>query len=241
MPMTTPFRSTSGPPLLPGLIAASVWIRRTVPTSRMALTMPRGHRVREHAKRGANRDDFLSRERRLTQIESEDRLFGIGVVDLKDSQVAALRNRHNSRDVCGLADLELAWALAVNHVRVGEHLIVANEEPVRTRLPGGNRCDGRQHAADHLFERCGWRLCRRGCVHRGRRRRSETPAVVAGPASCWLPGSKRSRTEVASSRRLGNSNRGRVNWRRAGPRQHEDEASANHESACEQEKCVCFR
>ena len=40
-PITRPARSTSGPPLFPGLIAASVWISVTLPTCRSALTIPR--------------------------------------------------------------------------------------------------------------------------------------------------------------------------------------------------------
>ena len=40
-PITTPLRSTSGPPLFPGLIAASVWISVTEPVSLRALTIPR--------------------------------------------------------------------------------------------------------------------------------------------------------------------------------------------------------
>ncbi len=38
---TRPDRSSSGPPLLPGLMAASVCTRTTAPTCRSALTMPR--------------------------------------------------------------------------------------------------------------------------------------------------------------------------------------------------------
>ncbi len=38
---TRPDRSSKGPPLLPGLIAASVCTRTTAPTCRSALTMPR--------------------------------------------------------------------------------------------------------------------------------------------------------------------------------------------------------
>ena len=40
-PMTSPRSLMTGPPLLPGLMAASVWMNRTPSTSRMALTMPR--------------------------------------------------------------------------------------------------------------------------------------------------------------------------------------------------------
>ena len=41
MPRTIPRRLSSGPPLLPGLIAASVWIIVAPSTSRRPLTMPR--------------------------------------------------------------------------------------------------------------------------------------------------------------------------------------------------------
>ena len=41
MPITSPSRVTSGPPLLPGLMAASVCTSVTPPTARTALTMPR--------------------------------------------------------------------------------------------------------------------------------------------------------------------------------------------------------
>ena len=41
MPIAAAMRSSSGPPLLPGLIAASVWIIVAPSTSRRPLTMPR--------------------------------------------------------------------------------------------------------------------------------------------------------------------------------------------------------
>ena len=41
IPITLPSRSTSGPPLLPGLIAASVWISVTLPACLTPLTIPR--------------------------------------------------------------------------------------------------------------------------------------------------------------------------------------------------------
>ena len=41
IPITLPARSTSGPPLFPGLMAASVWISVTLPACRTPLTMPR--------------------------------------------------------------------------------------------------------------------------------------------------------------------------------------------------------
>jgi hypothetical protein len=40
-PIATPERSSSGPPLLPGLMAASVWIIVAPSTLRSALTIPR--------------------------------------------------------------------------------------------------------------------------------------------------------------------------------------------------------
>ena len=121
MPMTTPFQSTSGPPLLPGLIAASGLNQANSADVANGADDAAGHRVREHAKRGANRDDLYPT--RAGNGESEESVVGIGVVDLKDRQVAALCNRHDSRDVCGLADLELHRALGVNHVRVGERVL----------------------------------------------------------------------------------------------------------------------
>ena len=41
MPITRPDRSINGPPLLPGLMAASVWISMTPLAFRTALTIPR--------------------------------------------------------------------------------------------------------------------------------------------------------------------------------------------------------
>ena len=41
IPITSPLRFTSGPPLLPGLMAASVWMSVTGPALRTALTIPR--------------------------------------------------------------------------------------------------------------------------------------------------------------------------------------------------------
>ena len=40
-PSTRPRRSSSGPPLLPGLMAASVWTMLTLSNERTPLTMPR--------------------------------------------------------------------------------------------------------------------------------------------------------------------------------------------------------
>ena len=40
MPMTAPVASTSGPPLLPGLIAASVWIRLLIEPVSVSMLRP---------------------------------------------------------------------------------------------------------------------------------------------------------------------------------------------------------
>ena len=72
MPMTRPFASSSGPPLLPGLIAASVWSRpvsvsgRPVASSWTVIVRPvagqdaLGHGLGERAERAADGDDRLA-------------------------------------------------------------------------------------------------------------------------------------------------------------------------------------
>ena len=66
MPMTAPVASSSGPPLLPGLIAASVWMRlwrlAALGLDRPALGRhdPARDGVRERPERAADRDDELA-------------------------------------------------------------------------------------------------------------------------------------------------------------------------------------
>ena len=67
IPMTSPAASSSGPPLLPGLIAASVWIRFVSRSRRVDWTVrpggrddPARHAVRVRPERAADRDRELA-------------------------------------------------------------------------------------------------------------------------------------------------------------------------------------
>ena len=50
------------------------------------------HRVREHAERRANGDDFLSDTSVVTRSHREHRLIGVSVVHLKQREIAAGRD-----------------------------------------------------------------------------------------------------------------------------------------------------
>ena len=92
MPITAPAASSSGPPLLPGLIAASVWIRlwrlgrrRSGSCGPSAETMPLVTRVGERAERAADRDDQLADLERVRVADRGGRQAGR--VDLDDREV----------------------------------------------------------------------------------------------------------------------------------------------------------
>ena len=103
MPTTTPDASRSGPPLLPGLIAASVWMRlrrlAAVGLDRAALRRDDAARdgVRERPERAADRDHELADPERVGVAEA-----GRGqavCVDLDDRQV---RQRVDAVDLAGI-------------------------------------------------------------------------------------------------------------------------------------------
>ncbi len=127
MPIRFPEASISAPPELPGLIAASVWMKssnRLMPRwlRPSALTMPDGHRV-------AEAERIADREHRVADLHVLDR---------------AQRDRREAGGVClqdgeiglgvGAADLRLQAATVLQHeldvvgafddVLVGEHVAV---------------------------------------------------------------------------------------------------------------------
>ncbi len=64
------------------------------------------HGVREHAQRGADGDDLLPDACGRRRSEAQDWLLRVGVVDLQQREIAALRNGHHTCGVRGLADLQ---------------------------------------------------------------------------------------------------------------------------------------
>ena len=91
MPMMAPLASSSGPPQLPGLIAASVWMRllRFVAVGLDAAALRRddaaGDRVGVGAQRAADRDDQLADLERVRVAERGGRQ--VRPLDLDDREV----------------------------------------------------------------------------------------------------------------------------------------------------------
>ena len=101
MPMTRPFASSSGPPLLPGLIAASVWSRlvrvsgRPVASSWTVIVRPvagqdaLGHGLGEGPERAADGDD-RGTDRGGRRVADDRRLQATGI-DLDQREVRVVR------------------------------------------------------------------------------------------------------------------------------------------------------
>ena len=131
MPMTLPLGSNSGPPLLPGLIAVSVWMRLREDLAgldRDAATErgddPAGDRVRELAERAADGDGLLADldRRRVTDRSGREP----GRLDLDDGQV---RQRVDAVD----GRVERAAVLEVDRQLLGvtgDDVVVGQDQPV---------------------------------------------------------------------------------------------------------------
>jgi hypothetical protein len=143
MPITTPVRSMSGPPLLPGLSVASVWISVTIPVRRTALTMPRGDPMAT---------DLLSRADALHRLEAQRGLVWARGRDVQYREVYVRRDgRHPCRERDRLG-CQLHRGMTLDDVRVGQDGVWPDEEACAAR---SSRCDGdhrRKRPRDDVFE-----------------------------------------------------------------------------------------
>jgi hypothetical protein len=137
MPITSPREFSSGPPELPGLMAASVWIASSIGApseprmSRMELMMPRVM-VPLRPKGIADGIDLLP-HRQLARVGQRHRLQ-VGRVDLQQRQVVHLvRAHHLGRIAALVAQHHLDAAVgALHHVEVGQHVAGLVENESRT-------------------------------------------------------------------------------------------------------------
>ena len=137
MPMTFPPASRSGPPELPGLIAASVWMR-LVSESLLSVVIdatlgrhdPARDRVRIGAQRAADGDDQLADLERVGLADGRRRQAGR--VDLDDGQVG---QRVDAVDGAGqdppVLELDVELLAALDDVVVGQDPAVAVEDDAR--------------------------------------------------------------------------------------------------------------
>ena len=128
IPTTSPFMLTSGPPELPGLIAASVWMKSWLTTSgSSSICRPRALMIPwltecRQAKRASQRhhpgsDRGLvaiaqTGRRQIVAVELEDGDVGLGVgPDL----------HRQDRPAVAQEDADLGWLRAVDHVMIGQN------------------------------------------------------------------------------------------------------------------------
>ena len=173
MPTTLPAPSRSGPPLLPGLIAASVWIRPSRVVSRpvdWSVTVicavqagddPARHGLRVAAERAADRD------RGLADLEGGRVADRRGVeprrVDLDEREVGVVRDADDARRQLRAIGEGDRQALAVgDDVAVREDVAVRGQHDARTDAARRHR-ERRQAVRAHPVGRDGHhRFARRG-------------------------------------------------------------------------------
>ena len=125
MPITSPCQLRSGPPELPGLMAASVWMASSMTspsgscTWRMELTMPLGEGAGE-SEGIADRVNFLA-DLQIGRIAESHRLQ-VGSFDLDDGQVMRLVGADDG-GLIFLAVVERDFDLA----RIGDDVIVGED------------------------------------------------------------------------------------------------------------------
>ena len=118
MPTTLPSMSTSGPPELPGLIAASVWIAGNVSVALGSLAaVRRGHRAVER-RDDALRHGALEAERRA---DRDDLLADLEVIG------AAERRRGQAALAVGLDDGEVGLGVGADDRRLGVRAVVERD------------------------------------------------------------------------------------------------------------------
>ena len=137
MPITSPREETSGPPELPGLSAASVWITSSISrperarSERPSAETTPAVTVELEAERIADRDHQLAApqplgiaERRRRQghrrIDPHQREVGVGIVA-----------DHARRQAASLGGHQLDARGAADHVAVGQHQAVGRDDDAR--------------------------------------------------------------------------------------------------------------
>ena len=220
MPMTLPLGSSSGPPLLPGLIAVSVWMRLVrravldVDAPADGRDDPARDRVGELAERAADGDRLLADLDRRRVADRGGRQAGL--VDLDDGEVGEGVDAVD-RGVEGAAVLEVDGQLrrvAGDDVVVGEDEAVRVEDDARAgRRPGAGLAGGRIGLGDALGDdRDDGRADRLDDVDdRGLRRGPGRPGVVPAAALAWPAGGagRRRGARPGPAGRGGSCDRGR--------------------------------
>ena len=187
MPITSPREDTSGPPELPGLSAASVWITSSIirPVVARRLRPERGDHARGHrrleAERIADGDGKMPAAEQLgvTQRRERQAARGVGTqqcevgvrIDAEQARLAGAAFGVGQADV----------ARATDHVGVGQHQPVGRDHDARTDSAaalvagvdahdrGPDRVDDRGHGfrigveQDALVRRCGRGLSQARC------------------------------------------------------------------------------
>jgi len=137
IPTTAPLASRSGPPLLPGLIGASVWTKPVRSSVKFEVLSPtvmlsvqsgddaRGHRVRERAERAADGN------RQLADLDgarvAERHRHETGGVDFDQRQIVNRINLDNrARQLAPVIERHSQRG------RAGDHVVVGQDEPVRS-------------------------------------------------------------------------------------------------------------
>ncbi len=146
MPITRPWPSSSGPPELPGLIEASVWITLRIgkPLGAVDLALerrhdPRGHGARE-AERVADRDGGVAHLDLRRVAERQRHELGVVGIDLQHGEVVGgVAARHLGVDeLLVLAEADLHVVGALDDVGVGDDravLSTTKPEPVAVPPP----------------------------------------------------------------------------------------------------------
>ncbi len=142
MPTTSPCEATSGPPELPGLSAASVWITSSIrrPDLRAQRTAERGDHARGDgrfkAERIADRDHELAAPQRLGIAERGGRQVARGIgAQQRQIGVGIFAEQPRFHDAAfGVGQAEFAPAL--DHMAVGQHEAVGRDDDAGTDAAG---------------------------------------------------------------------------------------------------------
>ena len=126
---TSPPRSSSGPPLLPGLMAASVWTMLTPSIERMPLTMPR---VTVLARPAAIDRDHVGANRHLARVgERQHDLIEIRDVQLEHREINVMSDGLDARGPrIAAGAFQRDDVVAGDDVRVGDDRVGRDEDPL---------------------------------------------------------------------------------------------------------------
>ena len=163
MPMTAPFLLSKGPPLLPGLIAASVCTSVAPPTSRRPLTMPR-LTVFWRNPSGVPIAITSSPMRTLAAVPSgRIGLIGQDAEDLQHGDIERRRRRLHARRRGGaVRSPDGDRRLGADDVNVGDEGIRRHKKAAAAGRRGLDGDDRGHHARDQILE------CSRRIRHRRR-------------------------------------------------------------------------